>query len=257
MSTSTSSKSSKNITSRRGFIGALCAVAGGACLPMTAYAADTITKAESAYMSYEIAHYKENSEKFERVLNRTTTVDENSGDNSYPTAKAVYNYIKSKGGYQQGTKDKGNSLFVGDDGRIALKSYVIDTALNSTSNNPVAGSVVYKEIKKISDSLVIDKVPTKHDVEADKAKGLHHVCESNGIYETFQVTKTCSSVDSTNCKMGVNYSYTGTITNASQKWAVKAVDTAYVALCQDEFGAMYYKSDSKSTWKPSTSVWHT
>ena len=249
------SKTSPQI-SRRASLASLAAVAGAMAVPLTARAdADTPTKADTARLSFEISNYKYNTSKFQRRSQKTNTINEDSTDSQYPSASALYSYIEKKGGMQQGTKEEGHALFVGSNGNIELKDYVVDTELKENSSNPVQSKVLYKIIKELNESLIIDEKPMICN-EHDGHKTIKHVVTSGNIYKTYQMTEECTSL--ANCEMGVNYRYNAYgISNSTQNWGVKKIDTNYLALCDDEFGIVYNSTTgADGSWEAPDAIWH-
>ena len=247
--------------SRRGAIAAIGAlIAGGLAAPKQASAADSgPTRKDVGKVSFEIAAHKEAADKYERQSNKQSAVTEDSTDDTYPSAKAVYDYIKVKESYQHEVADEGKSLFVGTDGNTYLKDYTVDTELKEDSANPVQGKVLYTAISELEKAVGLDEKPTKHEKTGDDVlDSIKYVCKSNGYYVTYQEAQAAPS-DFTTCEQGVNYSYTGkgTITSNEQNWGVKRVDDAFTAVCKDEFGAIFSsnKKDT-STWKPPLAIWH-
>ena len=253
----------KNIAvSRRNVLAGLAVSAAAIAVPATAMGASTSgpTKANTAYLSFEIENYKKTSNKYERMINRVKTVDENSSDSNYPTAKAVYGFVGSKVSYTQSVSDMGNSLFVGNSGQVCLKTYTVDTELSDKSANPVQGKVVYEAIDELKKSFTIDDKPKKCSESGcpdihKSTSSKYHVSTSGGMYHEYQETHDFPGFDS--CVNGVNYSgTTSDITKSSEKWAIKKIGDTMHALTEDEFSGVYSRSKT-GTWAPPKAVWHT
>ena len=245
---------------RKALTAAFATIGAFMAAPKTAHAdSDKVTKKDAEYLSFEIAKYSKLKDSFERTPNKATVIDSTSTDSTYPSSKAVYNYIKNKVSYQHDVSHKGDALFVGSNGDCTLKDYVVDDKLKENSTNPVQSKVLYKTIQELNKSVGLDEKPQKHESTGDEATAdLKYVCKSAGYYSTYQDGNACPATFA-ECEQGVNYVYSGTgVTSNSQKWAVKRVDDAFMALCEDEFGAMYCskKADSMN-WTPPQAIWHT
>lgn len=259
MNDTTVNNEPKDATRRSALAAIGTVAAAGVLSPKQAFADDSDVKREDiGKVSFEIANFKQQSDRFERQPNKSATVDESSTDDTYPTAKSVYDYIKGKENYQQQTSDAGKSLFVGTDGNTTLKTYTVDDSLQEYSTNPVQGKVLYQEISKLKESVGLDNKPTKHEnSEEGVTKDLKYVCNSNGYWVTYQQAQDAPS-NLQDCEMGVNYTLkTKDVSSTDETWAVKKVDDAYVALCEGEAGAGYCgTSASKIAWKAPTVIWH-
>ena len=250
----------KNVTRRGAIAGIGALIAGGLVAPKQAHAdSKTPTRKDVGKVSFEIAAHKEAADKYERQSNKQSAVTEDSTDDTYPSAKAVYDYIKVKESYQHELTDVGKSLFVGEDGNTFLKDYTVDTELKEDSSNPVQGKVLFKAIDDLEKAVGLDDKPTKHEKTGDElTDSIKYVCKSNGYFVTYQEAQAAPE-DFTTFEQGVNYSYTGKgkITGNEQNWAVKRVDDAFTAVCKDEFGAIYSSNKKETaTWTAPLALWH-
>jgi hypothetical protein len=253
----------KNITvSRRNVLAGLAISAATIAVPATAMGASSSgpTKANTAYLSFEIDSYKKSADKYERVINRTNVVDKNSSDDNYPTAKSVYSFIVDKVNYTQGVTEAGKSLFIGTDGKVCLKTYKVDEDLSIKSSNPVQGKVIYEEIQDIKKSFTIDDKPKKctdagcPKVHKDEESG-YHVSTSGGMYQTYQETNDFPGFDQ--CVTGVTYAGTiSGIASTTERFGIKKNGDTMLALTQDEFSG-FYSRDKSGNWKVPKVVWHT
>ena len=247
--------------SRRKALAAIGATIGAfMAAPSVAHAdSDTPTKKDAEYISFEIAKYSKLKDQFERVPNKVTVIDSTASDATYPSSKAVYDYIKNKVNYQHDSSDKGKSHFVGANGNCTLKDYTVDDKLKEDSSNPVQSKVIYKAIEDLKKQVSLDERPQKHEDTGDEVTAdLKYVCKSNGYYVTYQQGNECPA-SFADCEQNVNYVHSGkTITSNQQTWALKRVDDAFMALCEDEFGGVFLakKADSMD-WTPPQAIWHT
>ena len=248
----------EQVVSRRGALAALGAAAVGAlATTQDAHADDdTPSRQDIGKVSFEIANYKQASDKFERVANKSNVVSEASTGDTYPTAKSVYEFIKGKENYTQEASDAGKALFVGKDGNTALENYTVDNTLKADSSNPVQSKVLYKEIQELKEAFGLDEKPQKHeDTGSESSKDLKYVCKSDGYVVAYQTAHECPESFS-DCEMEYNYTYEGkAITSEKQKWGVRKVDNSYMALCEDEFSGVFLSGDG-TTWTAPQAIWH-
>lgn len=240
----TSKKHAESI-SRRGLLGGAAAVivgAGGAvAVPLLSSQANEAAPAtvdDIAQLEYELSMLTKSSSDAEILAHKTLTVDAESTDLQYPSAKAVYNAMADKVDIAQGTEYKGYIFIVGEDGRLKLSKFTSDE-LSETETLPVENRVIYKELKDIMRALSnLDLVPMK-----DSERGV----ESGGVYETYQETKEIT--DFGEVKMGINYKYTGKgINNSDGVYSVRMIDTVMVAVNQSDPSLVYTSVDKGTTW---------
>jgi hypothetical protein len=259
----------KEVT-RRSALAASALALTGLLAPKEAKAdTSAITKNDANKMSFTIANQKNAADKFERKKNKNTVINSDATDDTYPTAKAVYDFIKDKANLTQEGAKEGEALFVGEDGKCSVQSYKVDTEFKDDSKNPVQGKVIYNQMKEIQERVSLDDVPTK--AEEDKSSSsegeststkLKHVCKSNGYWITYQAKQDCPA-NFMDCKMGINYRYEGKLKSDmdSQKWAVNRSSGAFTAICEDQFGAMYVDNrltdTAVGTWQTPKLIWHT
>jgi hypothetical protein len=263
----------KEVTRRSALVASALAVTG-LLSPKEAKADSTaMTKNDINKMAFSIESRKNSAEKYERKKNKSTVVDKTVKDETFPTAKAVYNFIKDKENYTQAGAKKGEALFVGDDGKTELREYTVDESFKEDSSNPVQGKVIYEKLKEINERVSLDDVPTKAEEKSGESGSsedsgdtsedikVKHVCKSNGYWITYQAKQDCPE-DLTKCEMGINYRLESkNVTNGEKhKWAVNRVDDAYIALCENEFGGVYLNKKATvagTSWKEPQVIWHT
>ena len=265
--------------SRRSALAATSLAVAGLLSPKVAKA-DTgnITKNDAGKLSFQIANQKNASDRYERTKNKVTVIDETASDDTYVSAKAVYDYIKYKQGYTVDEAVPGQALFVDSEGNCALQDYTVDEEFKNNSKNPVQGKVIFEQVDKIKKRVTLDEVPTEEEeteeeeteeegsessTEDDKIK---HVCKSNGYWVTYQEEQECPE-HFTECKMGINYTHEGSvISTQNQTWVINKVDDTFMALCEDEFGGIFFnntknveneKGEKGLTWEPPLAIWHT
>ena len=238
------SKKSAEAISRRGLIGGAAAVivgAGGAiAVPLMSQASEAApaTVDDIAQLEYELSMLTKSASDAEILAHKTLTVNADSTDLQYPSAKAVYNAMADKVDIFQGTDYSGYIFIVGEDGRLKLSKFTSDE-LSETETLPVENRVIYKELKDIMRALSnLDLIPMK-----DSTRGV----ESGGVYETYQETKEIS--DFGEVKMGINYKYTGKgINNSDGVYSVRMIDTVMVAVNQSDPSLVYTSVDKGTTW---------
>ena len=240
--------------SRRAAIAAAGAALGSLMVPSVAQADDArASRKDVGKVSFEIANYKKSADNFERTENKSNTITKDSVDSTYPTGKAVYDFVKSYVDYRQGTEDAGKALFVGSDGNVDVEDYTVDSALSENSANPVQGDVIYKEIEAIKALVNLEEKPAKCTTDGCTKT---HICKSGGMYHVYQEANACPS-NFNDCELGVNYNYKGTsITANEQTWAINRVDDEFMALCEDEGGGVYCKAKTDTKWQCPVTFWH-
>jgi hypothetical protein len=248
--------------SRRGALAAAgLAVVSGLGVKKEAHADDTkLTKDDLSELSFNMANQKVAADKFERSKNKATSISADSTEDTYPSSKAVFDFISEKESYQQDADEVGKALFVGENGNTILKEYTVDTVLKEDSQNPVQGGVVVQNVENLKKGFSKDQKPTKHEHKEGDVEGLKYVCESNGYYVTYQQAKAMPD-DVTTAEQGVNYAYTTKAIDNSDRmtWGVKKIDAAYIAINEDEFTGFRCSSEANAkegVWSLPKLVWH-
>lgn len=257
-------------TTRRDLLGDLLSSVAELVEPKDAKA-DTpdVSKNDVAKVSFEIAKHKKDPNLFERTKNMTSVVDENSTDDQYPNAKAIYTFTKDYVDIYQGkdaySAEKERALFVNNSGMAYLTDYNVDSEFREDSANPVENKLLYQEIQDLKEYIVFDEKPEECTEEkcekkkTDATKEHKHISYSGGIYHTYQETEETTSLKAEDLKMGVNYSYKGSAIAGSKSgslaWGVNLVDVTPYAVCEDEKGALY-AGNSESQFESPVCVWH-
>ena len=229
-------------------------VAAGTAGPKAAEAAEKATKRDASRVSFEIANFTHNVEGIEREKNKTSAVDEYSDDNTFPTARAVYDLVYDRIPYTQDKSDAGGYLFVGDDGYYTIRGSAVDSELLDSSTNPVAGNAIYNKLKEIDELVDMDEKPAI--CKEDGCEKLH-VSKSGGMYQAYQKGNEFPGI--ADCEQGVTYQLRNStdITTSKQNWGFRKIDEAFIALCDDEFSGMYLSNNGAAgTWEPPKAIWH-
>ena len=253
MSTNEHDITTKEVSRRAALATAGVALAGMMAPKSASAASERATKRDASRVSFEIADYEHTVDGIEREENKSGVVNAYSSDDTYPTAKSVYELVNDRVSYTQKESDAGSYLFVDDDGFTTLREGAVDEEMSETSKNPLAGDVIYKAIREIEEKVEYDEKPAIcDDASCEKV----HIPLSGGVYHAYQEANTFPGFG--NCETGITYRYeAGDISGTQQSWGVRKIDKSFMALCNDEFGGIYLaKEGSTGTWKPPYCEWH-
>ena len=168
----------------RGGIAAAIVGAGGAmALPNAGSASgaeESATKQDIATLEQELSLLTKAASDSEVVSHKTYTIDENSTDTQYPSAKTVKDALTDKVDVNQGEAKAGYILIVNSSGKLVAERFT-DDDLNETSTRPVQNQAIYKVVKELKAALK-DTDLERHLFHWKHCLTQHHGCNLQYIF---------------------------------------------------------------------------